>query len=246
MSTIRIDIDGQARGQCLFFNVSDITIDRRLPGALNSHMSASVWTQFCDKIDEALTSIGEIKRNLQKNYIIFAAVLFLFSVIFNVLWTMVDINNISLIFWLLSGSIGSFTVVVLVIVCIKTQRVGAQLQEAKDDVKKLCITEGDKIPGVSFHLREEEHLRYSSGSTDGSVVAGMYVSHVTQYIECSVSASPSMMELGSLATPVAMAAPEVFTTKMSAAERLSGLEDIKGMLTEKEYNSKRRAILREM
>ena len=60
MSTIRIDIDGQARGQCLFFNVSDITIDRRLPGALNSHMSASVWTQFCDKIDEALTSIGEI------------------------------------------------------------------------------------------------------------------------------------------------------------------------------------------
>jgi hypothetical protein len=102
------------------------------------------------------------------------------------------------------------------------------------------------MPGVSFHLREEEHLRYSSGSTDGSVVAGMYVSHVTQYIECSVSASPSMMELGSLATPVAMAVPEVFTTKMSAAERLAGLEDIKGMLTEKEYNSKRRAILREM
>jgi hypothetical protein len=242
MSTIRIDIDGQARGQCLFFNVSDITIDRRLPGALNSHMSASVWTQFCDKIDEALTSIGEIKRNLQKNAIIFAAVYILLCVAFFIL-TMVD-TNISLIFWLLIGSaIGSVMVMVF---CIKSQRVRAQLQEVEEDVKKLCITEGDKIPGVSFHLREEEHLRYSSGSTDGSVVAGMYVSHVTQYIECSVSASPSMMELGSLATPVAMAAPEVFTTKMSAAERLSGLEDIKGMLTEKEYNSKRRAILREM
>jgi hypothetical protein len=242
MSTIRIDIDGQARGQCLFFNVSDITIDRRLPGALNSHMSASVWTQFCDKIDEALTSIGEIKRNLQKNAIIFAAVYILLCVAFFIL-TMVD-TNISLIFWLLIGSaIGSVMVMVF---CIKSQRVRAQLQEVEEDVKKLCITEGDKMPGVSFHLREEEHLRYSSGSTDGSVVAGMYVSHVTQYIECSVSASPSMMELGSLATPVAMAAPEVFTTKMSAAERLSGLEDIKGMLTEKEYNSKRRAILREM
>jgi hypothetical protein len=242
MSTIRIDIDGQARGQCLFFNVSDITIDRRLPGALNSHMSASVWTQFCDKIDEALTSIGEIKRNLQKNAIIFAAVYILLCVAFFIL-TMVD-TNISLIFWLLIGSaIGSVMVMVF---CIKSQRVRAQLQEVEEDVKKLCITEGDKMPGVSFHLREEEHLRYSSGSTDGSVVAGMYVSHVTQYIECSVSASPSMMELGSLATPVAMAAPEVFTTKMSAAERLAGLEDIKGMLTEKEYNSKRRAILREM
>lgn len=242
MSTIRIDIDGQARGQCLFFNVSDITIDRRLPGALNSHMSASVWTQFCDKIDEALTSIGEIKRNLQKSAIIFAAVYILLCVAFFIL-TMVD-TNISLIFWLLIGSaIGSVMVMVF---CIKSQRVRAQLQEVEEDVKKLCITEGDKMPGVSFHLREEEHLRYSSGSTDGSVVAGMYVSHVTQYIECSVSASPSMMELGSLATPVAMAAPEVFTTKMSAAERLAGLEDIKGMLTEKEYNSKRRAILREM
>ena len=245
MSTIRIDIDGQARGQCLFFNVSDITIDRSLPGALNSLMSASAWTQFCDKIDEALTSIGEIKRNLQKNAIIFAAVYILLSVIFSVaLLTMLD-NNISLIFLLLtSGFIGSFTVVVLVIVCIKNQRVRAQLQEAKEDVKKLCRTEGDKMPGVSFHLREEEHLRYSSGSSD--TAAGMYVSHVTQYIECSVSASPSMMELGSLATPVAMAVPEVFTTKMSAAERLAGLEDIKGMLTEKEYNSKRRAILREL
>lgn len=240
MSTIRIDIDGQARGQCLFFNVSDITIDRRLPGALNSHMSASVWTQFCDKIDEALTSIGEIKRNLQKNAIIFAAVYILLCVAFFIL-TMVD-TNISLIFWLLIGSaIGSVMVMVF---CIKSQRVRAQLQEVEEDVKKLCITEGDKMPGVSFHLREEEHLRYSSGSSD--TAAGMYVSHVTQYIECSVSASPSMMELGSLATPVAMAAPEVFTTKMSAAERLSGLEDIKGMLTEKEYNSKRRAILREM
>ena len=240
MSTIRIDIDGQARGQCLFFNVSDITIDRRLPGALNSHMSASVWTQFCDKIDEALTSIGEIKRNLQKNAIIFAAVYILLCVAFFIL-TMVD-TNISLIFWLLIGSaIGSVMVMVF---CIKSQRVRAQLQEAKDDVKKLCRTEGDKMPGVSFHLREEEHLRYSSGSSD--TAAGMYVSHVTQYIECSVSASPSMMELGSLATPVAMAVPEVFTTKMSAAERLAGLEDIKGMLTEKEYNSKRRAILREM
>mmetsp|Transcript_21852 Transcript_21852/g.32419 ORF Transcript_21852/g.32419 Transcript_21852/m.32419 type:complete len:107 (+) Transcript_21852:316-636(+) len=99
------------------------------------------------------------------------------------------------------------------------------------------------MPGFSFHLREEEHLRYSSGSSDGSIVAGMYVSHVTHYIECSVSASPSMVELGSLTTPVAMAAPEVCTNNKSG-EKLAGLEDIKGMLTEKEYNSKRRAILR--
>jgi len=235
MSTIRIEMDGQGRGQCSNFVASDVTIDRSLPGALNSHMSASVWDQFCDKIDEALTPIGEIKRKVKKNVIIIAAVYILSSVAASFISSIVD-NSISM--YVLYSFIAFFTVVVVVVVCRRTQRLRAQLQEVKEDVKILCRTEGDKMPGVSFHLREEEE-HYRVSSSDGTYV------HVTHYyIECSVSAIPSMMERGLLATPVAMAVSEVFYK--SAAERLAGLEDIKGMLTEKEYNSKRRKILREL
>lgn len=63
---------GQGRGNAWFPNVSDVTIARFLPDALTSHVSASDWTQFCDTIDEALSPIGEIRREIRgHNMIVF-------------------------------------------------------------------------------------------------------------------------------------------------------------------------------
>ena len=214
MSTIRIDLDGQERkpfrcnhAWCCPMIISDVTIDRSLPGALSSHMSASAWTQFCDKIDEALTLIGESKRKVRECPII---------------------SIVPIIGWYTEWK--------------RHQLFRAQLQRAENDVKILCRTEGDKMQGVSFHLREEEHIIPNSRYDDSDY----YSTYVTLYIECSVSDSPSMMERGSLVAtlPVAMAVSEVFNNNNKrASERLAELEDIKGMLTEKEYNSKRTAIL---
>ena len=215
MITIRIDLDGQERtpfrcnhAWCCPMIISDVTIDRSLPGALSSRMSASGWTQFCDKIDEALTFIGESKRKVLECPII---------------------SIVPIIGWYTEWK--------------RHQLIRAQLQEAKNDVKVLCRAESDKIPGVSFRLREEEHIIpfqiVDSYNPD-------YSTYVTLYIECSISDSPSTMERGSLVAtlPVAMVVSEVFdNNNKSASERLAELEDIKGMLTEKEYNSKRTAIL---
>lgn len=171
-------------------------------------MSASAWTQFCDKIDEALTLIGESKRKVRECPII---------------------SIVPIIGWYTEWR--------------KHQLFRAQLQEAEYDVEILCRAESDKMPGVSFRLRDEEHIIPNSNYGDDS---DYYSTYLTLYIECSVSDSPSMMERGLLVAtlPVAMAVSEVFhNNNKSASERLAELEDIKGMLTEKEYNSKRTAIL---
>jgi hypothetical protein len=240
MSSIRIEIDDQRLVKfcsgCR--RRTDVTIDRTFPGALSSHMSASAWTQFCNKIDEALTTIGEVHLKMRKNGLMNLA----FIPLAVGLGAGVALaGKIPLV--ILIGIVGVlFMVVVAVIECKQKRFVKAQLEEMKEDIKTCCRTEGDNMNGVSFHLKEEEH--YRTGADGDNLYT--YLSHVTLYIECSVSASPSMMEQGSLLTPVVALPVSDEVLYKSTAARLAGLEDIKGMLTEKEYNRKRRAILQEL
>ena len=207
MSTIRIDMDGQnQRPKICCSIVSNVTIDRSLPGALSSHMSASAWTQFCDDIDEVLTPIGEESKRKMRKYenmiFLFNAIIFCICVTWTltVALTVESINTSIFIyqskFIYQLSFIAFFVTVEGVIHCRNKQRARAQLQQVEKDVEIVCrAAEGDKMSGgFSFRLREEAHYQRLHSNAGGSYTI---VSHVTHYIECSISASPSMMEQGS-------------------------------------------------
>ena len=201
-------------------------------------------------MNESLIWIGQIKRRLKKEALFGAAIgVSMFSTLVGLQST--DFySNLHVVTVLQFGI--PLAVLFSVASIIHNFRIKAQSEKVKENVRNVCRAESGTIPGVSFHLRREEHVKIGSGSDGRSVT---YTARVTYYLECSSATTVQSKRLSGRideatipsTVPVAVAVgASIPLIIQSANRRLEGLENIKGLLTEEEYSNKRSDIIQEL
>ncbi len=244
MST-RIDILGQ-RGGIHAQPGKNVIIDRKFPGILNGRMSEFEWTSFCDNVDRAIAPIGPLKTQLSRGAMRGGVLMFAFFAVIAVLVTTRVLSD--KIHMILPPLFIVFMIVPTVLSFRRFKLVAVQLSKIMADLEAVCQAESDKRSDVSFHVRAES---YQTSSKRSSTI---------NYIECSVgnagTGGLSAMEAGlggainpPVATPV-VGGSSMFeslsgnvSTQQNAAQRLADLEGIKALITEEEYDTKRKEIL---
>ena len=196
---------------------SDVHVDRTKPAILENYMSDMAWNKFCDDIDRSMQSISGSGK------IIFGFTIFTF-VVFGA--------AMALSFSGLLGDSGTYIFIlpalsfpaffVMVFLTMKRQKqMKAEVQQVLEDTSRTQ-------PQLSFHWREE--YGYSSGGNR----------RYNPYIEVSISGG-AVNPYTSQASPfVASSAPK------DVATRLQDLEKVKHLLTDQEYEDKRRDILNDV
>mmetsp|Transcript_34717 Transcript_34717/g.75984 ORF Transcript_34717/g.75984 Transcript_34717/m.75984 type:complete len:250 (+) Transcript_34717:92-841(+) len=246
MTNCRIDLTGQQGGAC----ASDpIRISRVQPAAMANYMSSAAWTSFCDKVDDALKPLDQVRRISRLTFVAFFA-LFLVFMILPILTISSDPS---------SGMNFPFIGFIIGPLLLMAGMIGMQCyakQKSTNALKGLeavCEDISKQYSQLSFHVRFDYILygRYGGGY-HGNQYHRNNGPHTmtTNYIEVSVadveaaSAVPTYGD-GGLGAP---SAPPLVTASLageekSAAERLRDLDEIRGMLSQEEYDRKRKEIL---
>lgn len=256
-NSFRIEILGQRDAS------SAVTVDRALPSPLAQIYSSSEWATFCDKLNKALEPFEALKKKVIRMTILSAGLGFgMFVIAAAIIGISFGTGNVGSRIFPLFIACGILMVgVPAALQCYTVKMAMEQSNIIKADLQRVVNEESERRYQVSFHLREEVYttFEYHSGTEHRR---GGYrpVQRSLYYIECVINntVSAATVPLGAevvettFATPVA---PSAFDTlaaetgvsaghgQKSAVERLQELEAVKGMLSEKEYNQKRSAIL---
>eukprot|EP00557_Chaetoceros_sp_GSL56_P013016 CAMPEP_0176479432 /NCGR_PEP_ID=MMETSP0200_2-20121128/1739_1 /TAXON_ID=947934 /ORGANISM="Chaetoceros sp., Strain GSL56" /LENGTH=239 /DNA_ID=CAMNT_0017875481 /DNA_START=56 /DNA_END=772 /DNA_ORIENTATION=- len=229
----------ELHGQTLF--TSKITIDRSMPAMLSDRMSNQEWIAFCDRVDQALEPTHTIKRRLACYTALSVAASFGIFIMIAILGATGSIvssyggfNPLYIILFV------SFIVVPVTIQCHTFRQTYRKIGKVYEDLRRVVNEESSKRSDISFHLKEEIHVGYSTTSR---------VQRTTvNYIECCISLSGGQdgnynPMNATVASPVVI--PSMFDTMSGAGGRMSGkstlerlqeLEGIKAILSEEEYN----------
>eukprot|EP00562_Extubocellulus_spinifer_P010824 CAMPEP_0178497212 /NCGR_PEP_ID=MMETSP0696-20121128/14559_1 /TAXON_ID=265572 /ORGANISM="Extubocellulus spinifer, Strain CCMP396" /LENGTH=249 /DNA_ID=CAMNT_0020125605 /DNA_START=14 /DNA_END=763 /DNA_ORIENTATION=+ len=246
MTNCRIDLTGQQGGAC----ASDpIRISRVQPAAMANYMSSAAWTSFCDKVDDALKPLDQVRRISRLTFVAFFA-LFLVFMILPILTISSDPS---------SGMNFPFIGFIIGPLLLMAGMIGMQCyakQKSTNALKGLeavCEDISKQYSQLSFHVRFD-YILYVVKAADitaiSTIVNNGPHTMTTNYIEVSVadveaaSAVPTYGD-GGLGAP---SAPPLVTASLageekSAAERLRDLDEIRGMLSQEEYDRKRKEIL---
>jgi len=222
-----------------------IHIDRSMPGILHQHMGQSQWINFCDRVDSTLIELGPVRKKVRNALRISGIIsLVLFGTIAGVFASGVVFRAGSYYVFPILGVL--FAIVPTFIYCRMIAPVMTKVRKTLSDLEIICNEESSKYSNLSFHLRDE---RFYTGRRSSVVI---------NYIEVSIgsvssaaggsnpigdpSANSSSSGAFSLFSQMATGAG-VSTAGRNVAERLKDLEGIRSLITEEEYNQKKKEIL---
>jgi len=262
---IDINILGQRGGIQHSQPGRNFIIDRKFPGILNGRMSELEWTSFCDNVDRAIEPIGPLKTQLRREVMCGGVLMFAFFAVYVVLvFTLID--KIHLI---LPSSI-LFTIVPAAISFRRFNLVAMQLSKVMADLEAVCETESDKRSEVSFYVKDESYqtssrkastiiyIGCSVGNADDVALSAMEAffggGGMNPSIATLVVGGSSMFESlsGNVSSQpnAAQRLADLFeslsgnvSSQPNAAQRLADLEGIKALISEEEYDAKRKEIL---
>lgn len=257
VTTGRIDINGQSNG-CR----QELSVSRSMPAIMENQMNQILWNQFCDEVDEALEPVNKAKKRLM-TIMKLCGIFDVSMIILSFALFMSSFNNSS------SSSGGSaaflpfvFAVLsVFVMIPVNMWWAVKFSNQGLADLGKVCDKASAQNPGISFHVREEQHLR--TQGNDVRVGRSNYIEVCVKSDAMTGTILPGEMQSTPIAKamaigPVASSVPafnpavvaaqpeldiESGTGKKSAAERMRSLDEMKGLLTEEEYQRKRAEIL---
>mmetsp|Transcript_15981 Transcript_15981/g.15378 ORF Transcript_15981/g.15378 Transcript_15981/m.15378 type:complete len:223 (+) Transcript_15981:57-725(+) len=222
MST-RIELNGQMK-------IGQIKIERSFPGILNGQMSESEWTNFCDRVDQTLLPIADVRRKKRKMTLIFILLMVIFFGVFAIFIT--GSGGISFLPFLPVVIIAPF----IINVCFMI-RMSKKARETWTQLKQVCEDESNRRSNVSFHVRDEKIYMGRSAM-------------LLNYIECSVGTGnygvTAVPEVGSMFDQMMGNQSQATQDSRSVADRLKDLEGLKPILSEEEYARKRKDILAEV
>eukprot|EP00563_Minutocellus_polymorphus_P018020 CAMPEP_0197718488 /NCGR_PEP_ID=MMETSP1434-20131217/2627_1 /TAXON_ID=265543 /ORGANISM="Minutocellus polymorphus, Strain CCMP3303" /LENGTH=250 /DNA_ID=CAMNT_0043303151 /DNA_START=27 /DNA_END=779 /DNA_ORIENTATION=+ len=245
-SSCRIDFTGQQGGLCVS---EPVRLSRTQPAALSSHMSTTAWNSFCDQIDAALQSLDKVKHIARVGTFVFFAGFLCFMVLPFVSMAASDP-------WSGGGSSGpTFLIFLLGPLILMVGMMGTQCwaasrgRAAMREVEAVCEDISKQYSALSFHVRFEYIVygryggsNYYAGNNHNYHHRGGST-HTTNYIEVNIADVESRGDMGIASAPPLVTASVVRGTEKSAAERLGDLDNIRGMLSEEEYERKRKEIL---
>lgn len=126
-----------------------IKIERPFPGILNGQISESEWTSFCDRVDQALLPIADMKRKSRKMTLIFyLAFIIFFGVFFAIRFGLGGYYS-SYISYILPAV---FIPLFIMNVCFM-MRLMKMAGETLTQLKQVCEDESNRRSNVSFHVR---------------------------------------------------------------------------------------------
>jgi len=206
---------------------NSVTIDKTFPPILVNRLSASSYSSFCDEIDRVLEPMSKITKDLAVTnlvtFVIFIGALALFLVI-----TLMDFFETFIRLILIFGicALGS-------ILSIYGRKLFAsRQQDVINNLEQVCTRKSTESQQISFQLNTNQTF-------EGFTRRGRARINSLRVLSISINVSPN----------AAAAAMDGFATTImtpggtSTAQRLQELEGIKSVITEQEYQEKRRAIL---
>jgi len=132
-----------------FCDGSGVRVDRTMPAQLIDHMTEVEWSQFCNRLDEALKPMSKSKRlalaiSLGALLVFAAFLIFAFMAV-----TGLESNNFDswFIFFILAP------LVFMIGSCATAMAIRKGTRQARDAVIAVCEAESDKCPRLSFHVR---------------------------------------------------------------------------------------------
>ncbi|GFH44345.1 hypothetical protein CTEN210_00819 [Chaetoceros tenuissimus] len=221
--------DGRSRGS--------ITIERTFPAILDGHMSLSEWETFCNEVDKTIAPLGGYRRSFFQKRII-GGVLSL--IMFGLLMYFVTKDTYSYAY---NGGppmrvivVGVLFAMIGLIVPISFRRLWKQCLELEEEVKRVLSNESAKRSNVSFHLRAVPML--------GKVIECV-VSSASVGFASGISFPAPVSAFDSLALESGLAGSNTanINGNKTIAQRLQELEEVKGMLSEQEYERKKSEII---
>ena len=250
MSTsCRIDFTGQQGGLCVS---EPIRVSRVEPAALSQHMSSTAWNSFADQIDAALEPLDKIKHIARVATFVFIAGFLCFMILPFVSFATSDP-------WSGSSTGPTFLLfligpLILMGGMVATQCFAASRgRAAMREVEAVCEDISKQYSALSFHVRFEYFVyrRYggynSYGNNHTTYHHGGTSSYTTNYIEVNIAdveaRGVTRGDMGIASAPPLITASVVGGAERSAAERLAELDNIRGMLSDEEYDRKRKEIL---
>merc|ERR1712174_182725 len=126
-------------------------------------------------------------------------------------------------------------------------RLNSKYNDNLEEVREICTKKSNEMSNITFHLREG---LYSHAQSNGSVV---YLGRRSNYIEVIVGDATGApdMEAGLAGFPsltnnvglTSIPAVTVNSGEKRLAQRLQELEGIRSLITEKDYEQKKKEIL---
>ena len=245
MSTsCRIDFTGQQGGLCVS---EPIRVSRVQPAPLSQHMSSTAWNSFCDQIDKALEPLDKIKHIARIATFVFIAGFLCFMIIPFVSFATSDP-------WSGSSTGPTFLLfligpLILMGGMVATQCFAASRgRAAMREVEAVCEDISKQYSALSFHVRFEYFVyrRYggynSYGNNHTTYHHGGTSTHTTNFIEVNIADVEARGDMGIASAPPLVTASVVGGAERTA-ERLAELDNIRGMLSDEEYDRKRKEIL---
>ena len=216
--------DGRSRG--------NINIERTFPAILDGHMSLSEWETFCNQVDKTIAPLEGYRRSFFQKRII-GGVLSL--IMFGLLMYFVTQDTYAYAY---NGGppvkiivVGVLFAMMSLIVPFSFRRLWKQCLELEEEVKRVLSNESAKRSNVSFHLRAVPML--------GKVIECV-VSSVSVGAGSGISFPAKVSAFDSLALETGLGNT---TANKTIAQRLQELEEVKGMLSEQEYERKKSEII---
>ena len=263
----RIEIYGQ-HGLC---DGSDVTVARAMPAILEGRLSTTQWNKFCDDLDTALKPAAKMRKAMLITMIVLPIIFIVLTAISFITFAMQSQNSFnnfpnnndppnvlgSFIFMIIGAVVTFGGIGILICVASKTSN------SISKELRKACDEMSARHVGISFHVRYESRLWSSGYGGYGGYDDGygyhrndLHVS-TTQYIEVYVAdAGNNNLEVPIVtATTVAPSAPPKpyydpeaalgsdGQKKKSPAERMRELDQMKGLLSDEEYQRKRAEIM---
>ena len=196
--------------------LSDVHVDRTKPAILENYMSDIAWNKFCDDIDRSMQSFSGNGKRLAA-FIVFTFIAFGAVVALSFSGLFGDSNTLLYVV----PAVAFPTFIVMVSLTMKRQkRMKAEIQQVLEDTSRTQ-------PQLSFHWREE--YGWDGGDRRWN-----------SYIEVSISGGAGNPYTSQASPFVASSAPK------DVATRLQDLEKVKHLLSDQEYEDKRRDILNDV
>lgn len=262
----RIEIYGQ-HGLC---DGADVTVARAMPAILEGRLSSSQWNKFCDDLDTALKPAAKMRKIMLGGMIVLPILFIVFGAASFITFVIQSQNSFddfpnnggspnvlgSFIFLIIGAVVMFAGFGILMCVAVKSRN------SISAGMRKVCDETSARHPGVSFHVRYESRLWSSGGYGYYDDGYGHHHHHnnvhvsTTEYIEVYVAdaATNNNLQVPLVTATVAPSVPPKTyydpeaalgsgEQKKTPAERMRELEQMKGLLSDEEYQRKRAEIM---
>ena len=242
-----------------------------MPAILEGRLSTSQWNKFCDDLDTALKPAAKIRKAVLISMIVLPIIFIVLSAISFITFVMQSQNSFNnfpknndppnvlgnFIFMIIGAIVTFVGFGILMCVVVKSSN------SISKELRNVCDVMSAAHSGISFHVRYESRL-WSSGYGGGYGYDDGYGHHhhhhnvhvsTTQYIEVYVADAGNTNLDVPIVTATATAAPSApyydpeaalgsgEQKKKSPAERMRELDQMKGLLSDEEYQRKRAEIM---